>query len=516
MRTMRSMIRVATSGTWGVFAMIAPFESAKLKIERANKHIQELELSISSYFAENPCALVVELFPEMNPIHNHAWIARIRKPVPLFLSAIIGDAVHNLRTALDLLACDLVDERLDQIRALWRQAKDEWGAIVIQQGPVNPFLRLIGENEHRAPGSPSELVDRFTVKLRRACFEDSVDLLDIAHWTGLGGISAWHDRALWHRAKQEINPAATLVYGDLVGRVIAARQGRSAKCLVLDLDNTLWGGVIGDDGIAGITIGQGSPAGEAFAGFQTYVKDLSRRGIILAVCSKNDEAVARSAFEKHPEMVLRLSDIACFIANWTDKATNLRSIAKALNIGTDALVFADDNPFERNLIRAELPAVFVPELGDDPAAYASIIAQSGVFEGVGVTSDDIARSSQYQENIQRQQLLNTSTDLDGYLKALGMTLKSGPFDDVSLPRIVQLINKTNQFNLTTRRYTEAEVRAVMNDPKSLTLQLRLIDKLGDNGIIGALILRPGETATALRVCPVTSCGITKPSEHEAD
>ncbi|MGH6812308.1 MAG: HAD-IIIC family phosphatase [Methylocella sp.] len=409
--------------------------------------------------------------------------------------SLFGGQGDNLLDASDAV----VDARLDQLRTLWRHAKSEWEAAVLQQIPLNTMLRLMGENEHRLPGSPTEQLNRFTAKLRGASVEDGVDLIDLDHWVGRYGLAAWHDQALWHRAKQEIGPAATPVYGDLVARVIAARYGRSAKCLVLDLDNTLWGGVVGDDGLAGIVLGQGSATGEAFLAFQSYVKQLSRRGIILAVCSKNDEAIARSAFEKHPEMILRSSDIACFVANWTDKASNLRYIAKELNIGIDALVFADDSPFERNLVRTELAAVLVPELGDDPTFYPSIIADSGLFEGVAVTSDDVARSAQYQENNQRQALLDASTDLDGYLKALEMTLKFGPFDDMGLQRIVQLINKTNQFNLTTRRYTEAEVRSIMSDPDSVTLQLRLTDKFGDNGIIAVLILRPNETAAALKV-----------------
>jgi HAD superfamily phosphatase (TIGR01681 family) len=181
------------------------------------------------------------------------------------------------------------------------------------------------------------------------------------------GIAAWHDPALWHRSKQEVTPVAAPMYGELVARLLAAKQGWSAKCLVLDLDNTVWGGVVGDDGVEGIVIGQGSALGEAYAAFQDYCRELARRGVILAVCSKNDEANALEPFERHPDMVLKRADIACFVANWSDKAANIRQIAHTLNIGLDALVFVDDNPFERNLVRQELPAVAVPEVGDDPS-----------------------------------------------------------------------------------------------------------------------------------------------------
>ena len=301
------------------------------------------------------------------------------------------------------------------------------------------------------------------------------------------GISEWHDEALWHRSKQEIHPRVSHVYGDHVARLLAAIRGRSFKCLVLDLDNTLWGGVIGDDGLAGIVIGQGSAVGEAHLSFQRYALELSRRGVILAVCSKNDESTALEVFDRHPEMLLCRKDIACFIANWDDKATNLRRIAERLNIGTNSLVFADDNPFERNLIRQELPEVAVPELPEDPSFYAACIAAAGYFESLSITTEDEERSQQYQANAQREQLREAVTDMEAYLAGLRMELRCSPFDQVGLPRIVQLINKTNQFNLTTRRYTEAEIQGLLRDGATLHLQLRLVDRFGDNGIIALII-----------------------------
>jgi FkbH-like protein len=316
-----------------------------------------------------------------------------------------------------------------------------------------------------------------------------VDLLAVDDRAACDGLAAWHDAGLWHRAKQEISPAAAPFYGDLVGRLIAAKQGKSYKCLVMDLDNTLWGGVIGDDGLAGIVIGQGSALGEAFVAFQEYARELSRRGIILAVCSKNDEANALEPFDKHPEMVLRRGDIACFVANWTDKAANLRAIATELNIGLDSLVFVDDNPFERSLVRQELPMVAVPEVGDDPVHYGRILADAGYFEGVAVTQEDRERGGQYQGNRMREALKSSATDLPSYLRGLQMQLIWRRFDPVGLSRTVQLINKTNQFNLTTRRYSEEDVLGVMRDNRAFGLQLRLLDRFGDNGIISIVIGR---------------------------
>jgi FkbH-like protein len=258
---------------------------------------------------------------------------------------------------------------------------------------------------------------------------------------------------------------------------------------VLDLDNTLWGGVVGDDGLASLVLGQGSAAGEAFVAFQDYARELSRRGIILAVCSKNDEANALEPFEQHPEMLLRRGDIASFVANWNDKPANLRTIAGELNIGLDSLVFVDDNPFERNLVREALPMVAVPEISDDPATYARTLANAGYFEGVSVTDEDRDRSRQYQSNRQREALKVSATDLDSYLRGLEMQLIWKQFDQLGLQRTVQLINKTNQFNLTTRRYSGEEILALMHDKRAFGLQLRLTDRFGDNGIIGIVIGR---------------------------
>jgi FkbH-like protein len=219
------------------------------------------------------------------------------------------------------------------------------------------------------------------------------------------------------------------------------------------------------------------------------VRDLGRRGVILAVCSKNDEANALEPFAKHPEMVLRRNDIACFVANWQDKASNLRRIAETLKIGIDSLVFVDDNPAERELVRTELPMVAVPEMPDDPSEYVGTLASAGYFESLRLTDEDSQRGAQYAANSEREKLKTAVTDMDGYLRALEMQLLWRPFDKVNLARIAQLINKTNQFNLTTRRYAEADVAAMLGRPELLTFQFRLKDRFGDNGIISLLIGR---------------------------
>jgi FkbH-like protein len=426
-----------------------------------------------------------------------------------------GSGLHAFKPQVVLLALDArhvtaggatAESAVESMRSCWRQAKANFGCQVIQQTVLPVFPELMGNNEARLEHSPAALVARVNELLRPASLEEGVELLALDRFSAMEGLRAWHDPAIWHRSKHEVHPSATEAYGEQVARLIAAARGRSYKCLVLDLDNTLWGGVIGDDGLEGIVLGQGSGNGEAFAEFQRYAKALGERGVILAVCSKNDEQNALEPFEKHPEMVLQRGDIACFVANWTDKASNLRHIAKTLNIGLDALVFADDNPVERALVRRELPMVAVPELPDEPALYAQTIAAAGYFEGIQITEEDRLRGQLYQANAERERLQESVTDMASYLESLRMVMTAKPFDSVGLARVTQLINKTNQFNLTTRRMTEAEVQACMDDPSVVTLQVRLADRFGDNGIIAILIARANgseaEIATWLMSCRV--------------
>jgi len=391
------------------------------------------------------------------------------------------DAPHLLG-GLNADAPDL-DAIADDIAQLWDQVRAAFGCSVIQQSILGTYPSQFGSNEHRLPNSKSHLVRKLNLLLRERADAGGVDMLDLDPWVARDGMRAWYDPMLWLKAKQEVHHIAAPLYGDLVARLLAAQLGRSFKCLVLDLDNTLWGGVIGDDGLEGIVLGQGSPRGEAHIAFQQYAQSLTRRGIILAVCSKNDMANALEPFEKHPEMVLKRDDIACFVANWQDKAGNLRSIAQQLNIGTDALVFADDNPAEREIVRQNLPEVAVPELPEDPGLYAACVAEGGYFEGLRLTDEDLERARQYQDNLKRETLKASATDIEGYLRSLEMQMRWRPFDKVGLARIVQLINKTNQFNLTTRRITDEAAGALIGDPRALTLQIRLVDRFGDNGII---------------------------------
>jgi FkbH-like protein len=258
---------------------------------------------------------------------------------------------------------------------------------------------------------------------------------------------------------------------------------------VLDLDNTLWNGVIGDDGLEGIVIGEGSALGEAHLALQRYAKSLKERGIVLAVCSKNDAEIAASAFDQHPEMLLRRDDFAAFQANWNDKAGNLVTIAKALNLGLDSLVFVDDNPAERARVRESLPEVAVPELPSDPAHYVRCLAEAGYFEAVSFTDEDRDRAGQYAANAKRDALRGATQSMDTYLRGLEMTVSYGPVRPVDLARSIQLLNKTNQFNTTTKRYTAEEFQTFVAADRDLALQFRLLDRFGDNGLVSIMLLR---------------------------
>ncbi|MGD9478991.1 HAD-IIIC family phosphatase [Shinella sp. G-2] len=409
------------------------------------------------------------------------------------------DAEHTTR---GIGACRALTEAEQQkesllamLEALWARSVERFGAQVLQQTLLPRLPETLGGNEHCNPGSAAAHLRAINEALRPRTAAAGVGLVALDARAATDGLAAWFNPALWFKSKQEINPAAAPMFGELPLRQIAARKGKVAKCCVLDLDNTLWGGVVGDHGINGIIVGQGSAEAESFSAIQAYAASLRRRGILLAVCSKNDESVARRAFEENPNMTLKAGDFASFVANWEDKPSNLRRIARELNIGLDSLVFVDDNPFERDLVRQTLPMVFVPELPEEPALIPAALSDAGCFESLALTAEDFDRAGLYAPERRMPDLTDPSTDLPAYLASLGMTMKWGNVDDASRARVTQLINKTNQFNVTTRRYTEAQVKAMEADETGFCLHFRLLDRFGDNGLIGVVIGRLGAAAT---------------------
>jgi FkbH-like protein len=393
-------------------------------------------------------------------------------------------------------AARAVAAAVEALRALWQAARRRFGARLVQQTLLALDPPAFGEYEGLAPASAGALVDALNQAIRDAARQEGALLLDLARHVQWQGREGFADPVLWHRAKQLVSPAAAPVYGDLVARIAAATRGLSRKCLVLDLDNTLWGGVVGDEGIEGLRLGPGGAEGEAFAAVQRFAQQLARRGVILAVCSKNDPAIAEDAFARHPGMVLRREEIACFAASWDDKATGLRRIAKALNIGLDALAFLDDNPAERAIVRQELPMVAVPELPEDPALWPAALALAGLFEPAAFTAEDAARGASYAADAAREAALEAATDMPAYLRSLAMRLRAAPVGGAHIARVAQLMNKTNQFNLTTRRRDEAEVARLAARPDHVFLSFALTDRFGDNGLISVVLARPDEALPA--------------------
>ena len=291
--------------------------------------------------------------------------------------------------------------------------------------------------------------------------------------------------------------------------IVCAVKGQFKKCLILDLDNTVWGGVIGDDGLEGIQLGHGLGIGKAFTEFQMWVKKLKQRGIIICVASKNNEETAKEPFEKHPDMVLKLDDIAVFQANWDTKVDNIRTIQKILNIGFDSMVFLDDNPFERNIVRENIKGITVPELPEDPAEYLEYLYSLNLFETASYSNLDKDRTKQYQVEAKRVSLSKTFTNEADFLKSLNMVSVVSGFTKFNTPRVAQLSQRSNQFNLRTVRYTDADIEALANDPNVIDLSFTLEDKFGDNGLIAVIIMKPLDKKTLFVDTWFMSCRVLK-------
>jgi FkbH-like protein len=411
-------------------------------------------------------------------------------------------------------SAEAVETAIGFVRQLTEALRRNGGATSIVQTIAPPAEALFGSFDSALPGTMRSLASAFNRELAREVAGNEDVLLDVAALAETVGLAAWHSPTQWNVAKLAFNVSFLPLYADHVCRVIAALCGKSRKCLVLDLDNTLWGGIIGDDGLEGIQIAQGDATGEAYLSVQRAALALRERGVVLAVSSKNDDDVARLPFRRHPDMLLREEHIAVFQANWNDKATNIAAIARELNLSTDAMVFLDDNPVERALVREVLPDVAVPELPANPALFARTLAAAGYFEAIAFSEEDRKRAGFYQGNARRAALQEQAVDLDAYLASLNMHIVFRPFDGTGRSRIAQLINKSNQFNLTTRRYTEADVAAIETDARCFTLQVRLLDAFGDNGMISVVICRRGpenvwEIDTWLMSCRVLGRGVER-------
>jgi FkbH-like protein len=403
-----------------------------------------------------------------------------------------------------------VEEQTERLVALCRAARERFGCPVIVNNFETEAESPLGSLDAVWPGGRNSLIRAVNERLARS-LPPQTYIHDVEHLSAVAGKRSWFDARLWNETKTAVSFDCQPLYADRLAATLGALFGKSKKCLVLDLDNTLWGGVIGDDGLPGIRLGAGNPEGEAFQEFQRYVKALKDRGVLLAVASKNEPENALSPFREHPDMVLKEGDISCFVANWEPKDGSLRQIALRLNIGLDALVFFDDNPAERQLVRASLPEVAVIEVPDDPSLYARALDAANLFDALAVTEDDKVRGDFFQQNNARDALEARAANYDEFLRRLEMRAFATPINDLNLARTVQLINKTNQFNLTTRRMTETEVQALLANDDVYTSTIRLDDRFGSNGLISVVIGRVvGDTLdieTWLMSCRVLKRGV---------
>lgn len=381
----------------------------------------------------------------------------------------------------------LVESTYEKYESVWKSLKHKYNATIIQNNFESPFSRPLGNYDATIATGRTQFVNRLNAMFADYARQDeSLILHDLHYQASWFGLEHWYDKKQWYAYKYAMNLDVFPLIGESVSAQIRAVLGKSKKCLVCDLDNTLWGGVVGDDGVDGIRIGNETPEAEAYREIQEYVRDLKARGVILAVCSKNEKDNAESGFS-HPDSVLNATDFSSFKANWQSKDRNIGAVAEEINIGKDALVFMDDNPVERKLVADNQPEVCVPTIGDDPSRYIELIDKSGYFEITSLNNDDQNRSVMYSQNKQREEQQSIFSDYSEFLVSLEMKAEIAPFSAMYLPRISQLTNKTNQYNLTTKRMSEQELTLYSESSEYTTLYGRLADIYGDNGLVSVVL-----------------------------
>jgi FkbH-like protein len=393
--------------------------------------------------------------------------------------------------AVTLNEQDWVSRFLDERKAGWKRLSDSLACHVIQPSFDYPAAEPYGHLAGVLPGGRTRMIELLNLRLREDA-PANVSILDLAAVQREAGEKRWEDEVHWARYRQHPGTEALPELAEAYMSHVRALLGLSRKVLVTDLDNTLWKGVIGEDGLDGISIGPGSPAGEAHLNLQRYMLDLKRRGILLAVCSKNNLEDAQLPFLQHPHIALRLEDFAAFRANWEDKVSNLRALARDLSLGLESFVFLDDNPLEREWVRSQLPQVAIVELGSSPFHYVHQLDRGRYFEALSLSGEDLARADQYRVEAQRETLRASSASLDEFLQELQLKASVEPITPRNLARVTQLVNKTNQFNVTTRRYTEAQVRALAEERQGWGGAFQMSDRMGSYGLIGVLLCRPAD------------------------
>lgn len=405
----------------------------------------------------------------------------------------------------------LADDRIDFITSICENSMLSKKKIIYFNYPEIGDT-IFGSYTNKVTSSLSYQIRKLNYKLMNISQQyPNFFICDIAEIQNKYGRNFMFDTNIYVGTEMVISIDALPLVASRVMDIVCAINGQFKKCLILDLDNTLWGGVIGDDGLEGIRLGHGLGIGKAFTEFQMWIKKLKQRGIIICVTSKNNEETAKEPFEKHPDMILKLDDIAVFQANWENKVDNIRTIQQILNISFSSMVFLDDNPFERNMVRENIPGITVPELPQDPGDYLEYLYSLNLFETANYSNADKDRTQQYQIEAKRVSLSKTFTNEADYLKSLNMVSKVSGFTKFNIPRVAQLSQRSNQFNLRTVRYTEADIQAYADDPNVIDLSFTLEDKFGDNGLIAVVILKPQSEKTLFVDTWFMSCRVLKRS-----
>ena len=383
---------------------------------------------------------------------------------------------------------EMLENQYRHFEEVWTNVKEKFGCPVIQNNFELPFYRILGNKDATDIHGKISFIRRLNEKFAEyARTNENFYINDINFISSCYGLEQWHDTSAWYMYKYAMNTQAIPEFAYNLSNIIKSVFGKNRKMLMLDLDNTLWGGVVGDCGQQGIEIGHETGMAEGYTEFQRYVKAHKQLGVLLSVNSKNDYENAIDGL-KHPDTVLTPDDFVVIKANWDNKDRNTEAIAEEISILPDSFVFVDDNPAERNIVSEQISGIAVPEV-NSVEDYIKTIDRNGYFELTSYTADDIKRNEMYRANIQRAGAEKKFSDYGEYLKSLEMEAYIDKFDDVALARITQLTNKSNQFNLTTKRYTLNEMEDVFGDDKYIKIYGRLADKFGDNGIVSVVIGR---------------------------
>ena len=484
-------------------------------ILRKKKSIKK-ELLLKNFFIEKNIAIlggsttseiknILELFLLDNGIKANFYESEYNK---FYEDALFGnddlnkfnpDIVYVHTTNLNIIKYPKLKDNEDEIKSLLdneiQRYKSIWSSLskfdcaIVQNNFDYTIDRSLGNLDCSDIHGKTYFINQLNAEFSKSAREiKNLYINDINYLSSYIGLKSWFDKSMWHQAKYALSLDSIPELCFNLSKILNSIFGKTKKCLVLDLDNTCWGGVIGDDGLDGIYIGTETAIAETFTALQKYAKELKERGVTLAVCSKNDFKNAKEGFE-HPESILTFDDFTSFKANWDPKHQNIMDIAKEINIGIDSLVFIDDNPVERDIVLSQVPSVSVPNVGDDVIHFIKYIDRNGYFEPISLLADDINRNQYYEDNKKRAVKESTFKSYDEFLLSLDMTADIKSFSSIYLDRTTQLTNKTNQFNLTTKRYTAGEIETIASSDKYIKIYGKLTDKYGDNGLIAITIGR---------------------------